>query len=70
VRAGGFLGGAGGDSVFAAEAFEAVGLAAGELLDFLADADAAPVVAAHGAEVGVHVQVFIVVGAGGVGIEG
>jgi hypothetical protein len=53
-----------------ADAFEAVGFAAGEVLDFFADADGAPVVAAHGAEVGVDVEVFIVVGAGGVGVEG
>ena len=44
-------------------------LAAGEFHDLLGDADAAPVVAAHGAEVGVHVEVLVVEGAGGVGVS-
>src|SRR6185503_19915175 len=37
-----------------------VGLAGHELVDLLGDADGAPVVAAHGAETGVDVQIFIV----------
>ena len=44
-------------------------LAGRELLDLLGDPHAAPVVAAHGAEVRVHVQVLVVVGPGRVGIE-
>ena len=51
-------------------AFEALGFAGGELLDLLGDADGAPVVAAHGAEVGVDIEVLVVVGAGGVLVEG
>ena len=45
-------------------------LARDELRDLLADADRAPVVAAHRAEVGVDVEILVVVGAGGVGVEG
>src|SRR5690606_3192626 len=40
------------------------------LLDLLADPHAAPVVPAHGAEVGVDVEVFVVVGTGGVFVVG
>jgi hypothetical protein len=43
--------------------------AAVEVGDFLADSHAAPVVAAHGAEIGVDFQIFIVIGAGEIGIE-
>src|SRR5690606_16208527 len=64
----GFDGGAG--FAAGADAGEAVGLAGGEVLDLLGDADGAPVVAAHGAEVGVDVEVVVVVGAGGVFVEG
>ena len=42
---------------------------AGKLLNFFTDANAAPIVAAHGAEIRVHIQVLIVIGAGGVGIK-
>ena len=45
-------------------------LAGGELLDLLADADAAPVVAAHRAEVGVDVEVLVVERARRVRVEG
>ncbi len=51
-------------------AFEALGLAGLELLDLFGDADGAPVVAAHGAEVGVDIEILVVVGAGGVLVEG
>ena len=44
-------------------------LAGIELDDFLGDSHRAPVVAAHGAEIGVHLQVLIVIGAGQVRIE-
>ena len=40
-----------------------------ELGDLLRDSHAAPVVSAHGTEIGVNVEVFIVQGTGGVGIE-
>ena len=45
-------------------------LARGELDDLLRDPHAAPVVAAHRAEVGVDVEVFVVIRPRGVGIEG
>ena len=48
---------------------EPLGLAAGELLDLLGDPNAAPVVAAHGAEVGIDVEILVVIRPRGVGIE-
>src|SRR5439155_503714 len=45
-------------------------LPAGELLDLLRDAHAAPVVAAHRAEVGVDLQVLVVQRAGRLAVEG
>ena len=44
-------------------------LAAGKFLNFFAYANAAPIMSAHGAEIRVHIQVLIVIGAGGVGIK-
>ena len=44
-------------------------LAAGKFLNFLANANTAPIVAAHGAEIRVHVQVLVVISAGGVWIK-
>ncbi len=63
------LGGEGG-GLYRLAAGEALGVAGLELFDFFADANRAPVVAAHGAEVGVDIEVFVVVGSGGVFIEG
>ena len=48
---------------------EGVCLAAGKFLDLFADANAAPVVTTHGAEVGIHVQIFVVIRASCVRIE-
>src|SRR5439155_9596049 len=45
-------------------------LPARELLDLLRDAHAAPVVAAHGAEVGVDLEVLVVERARGLAVEG
>ena len=41
----------------------------GKFLNFLANANAAPIMTAHSAEIRVHIQVLIVIGAGGVGIK-
>src|SRR5205823_7516356 len=49
---------------------ESGGLAARKLLDLLRDAHAAPVVAAHRAEVGVDLQVLVVQRAGRLAVEG
>ena len=58
-----------GDAIAAFAGWRLGVLAAVEVGDFLADAHAAPVVAAHGAEVGVDFQVLVVVGAGQVRVE-
>ena len=45
-------------------------LATGKFLNLFRDTNAAPVVPAHGAEIGVNVQIFIVICPGQIGVEG